>query len=304
MLSIIICSRSSKLCDSLLENISNTIGVEYEIIAIDNSNNQHSIFSAYNEGYAQSKFPFICFVHEDVLFHSSKWGELIIRHLELPKSGILGLSGGELIVRNPGAGSALITCEKITQSDLRGKKSTQRIHLPEGYNKSRLPVVVLDGVFLCMRRELMTQICFDEQLKGFHGYDIDISIQSTLAGYVNYVIYDIDLEHFSRGKMDIVYYRNYIRIFKKWEKYLPLCGIGVTCQLRSQIDEIERIGLKVLTKNLVRSGMSIAEISDEISFFTNLTPTLKNLNNLKNIRLQIIFIRLLSCPKYFFRQIK
>jgi len=61
---------------------------------------------------------------------------------------------------------------------------------------------------MCMRRELMQNIRFDETFNGFHAYDYDISIQSIVAGYTNYTIYDIKIEHFSKGKTDIVYFIN------------------------------------------------------------------------------------------------
>jgi hypothetical protein len=46
---------------------------------------------------------------------------------------------------------------------------------------------------MCMRRELMQNIRFDETFNSFHGYDYDISIQSIVAGYTNYTIYDIKI---------------------------------------------------------------------------------------------------------------
>ena len=46
---------------------------------------------------------------------------------------------------------------------------------------------------MCMRRELMQNIRFDETFNGFHAYDYDISIQSIVAGYTNYTIYDIKI---------------------------------------------------------------------------------------------------------------
>ena len=44
---------------------------------------------------------------------------------------------------------------------------------------------------MCMRRELMQNIRFDETFNDFHDYDI--SIQSIVAGYTNYTIYDIKI---------------------------------------------------------------------------------------------------------------
>jgi len=46
-------------------------------------------------------------------------------------------------------------------------------------------------VFLCANRNLFSKIAFDENLKGFHGYDLDICLQSAFAGFQNYVVFDV-----------------------------------------------------------------------------------------------------------------
>ena len=97
MLSIIICSKHKVLPASFLGNIDQTVGVAYEIVCIDNSENKYSIFSAYNLGVARSQYPFLCLVHEDVYFHTENWGNKVIKHLSEPKTGIVGIAGGNLV---------------------------------------------------------------------------------------------------------------------------------------------------------------------------------------------------------------
>ena len=53
MVSIIICSVSPLLLEDLKQNIAQTIGVEYEIIAIDNREKRWPIAKAYNYGVQQ-----------------------------------------------------------------------------------------------------------------------------------------------------------------------------------------------------------------------------------------------------------
>ena len=54
MISCVICSRQPDISAELKENIASTIGCEYELIVIDNSKNEHSIYSAYNQGVVKS----------------------------------------------------------------------------------------------------------------------------------------------------------------------------------------------------------------------------------------------------------
>ena len=75
LISIIVCARDKKIAPSLSKNINSTIGdVDYEIVWIDNSSKQYSIFEAYNLGEQRSSGEYLCFMHEDILFHSNNWG--------------------------------------------------------------------------------------------------------------------------------------------------------------------------------------------------------------------------------------
>ncbi len=257
MISIIICSKYSELNKSLCDNIEKTIGVAYEIIHIDNSQHGYSIFSAYNLGWEKSKYPYTCFVHEDVLFHTPNWGEKIINHLQNPTCGIVGIAGGALVTNVPGSWSDDGGMVNIIQSNHHSKKRTLR---PHGFQGKYREVVLLDGVFLCMRRELLHQIRFDETIGGFHGYDLDISIQSHVAGYSNFVIYDVLLEHFSIGDRSRRYYDNLLQLFDKWEDSLPIFSRDYPTNKRKYLFWIEKYKLKRLLMKLVKNGFSSSEI--------------------------------------------
>jgi len=273
--------------------------VKHEIIPIDNSENKHSIFSAYNAGIEQSNYPYLCFVHEDVLFHSNNWGENVIAHLQDPKTGILGVAGADLALRVPASWANLISpSQNILQTDINCKKTTEFLLEPANYSLTKRSSITIDGILLCMRRNITDKIRFDENLEGFHGYDYDISLQATVAGYINYVIYDIKLEHFSKGKTDIHYFRNLISIYKKWEKYLPIIGENITEEERRGIQNLEQKKLLQLTKKMVRKGFESNEIVNEISYYA------RKINFPKATRflyIKIFFIRIFNCPKYLLK---
>jgi hypothetical protein len=299
MLSIIICSRHKALDKEFVDNIAATVGVDYELINVDNSENTFTIFSAYNEGTTRSKFPYLCFVHEDIRFHTQGWGERVISHLQDPKTGIVGMAGADLVVRVPAAWTNTLSySHNILQTDLSGKHPTELLFQPEGYTLSKRTTVTLDGILLAMRKELMQKIRFDESLKGFHGYDYDISLQSTIAGYQNYVIYDIRVEHFSRGKTNVDYFRNLIAIYKKFENHFPIIGSNISTAQLKTIPEFEVKKLYQLTKKMVRKGFSSKEIKTEISYFARLIGYPKAAYCLS---IRVFFIRLFNAPKYLFK---
>ena len=95
MISCIICSRQPDISAELKENIVSTIGCEYELVVVDNSKNEYSIFSAYNEGVRRAKGDILCFMHEDILFYNKGWGFSIISHCKKYSDvGVLGVYGG------------------------------------------------------------------------------------------------------------------------------------------------------------------------------------------------------------------
>ena len=103
MISIIICSRSNNIPLALQYSISATIGVEYELVVIDNSDNQFSIFQAYNIGVQKAKYPYICFLHEDVEFVCDEigWGRELEEILSCTETGVVGLAGSDIVTRIP-----------------------------------------------------------------------------------------------------------------------------------------------------------------------------------------------------------
>ncbi len=299
MISIIICSTKPDISVILKENINDTIGVDYELIVIDNSTNLESIFSAYNKGVEQSKFSFLCFIHEDILFRTKDWGKNIIAHLNEKNTGIIGVSGGKIMTKVPAswwlAGPG---CKNIIQHY---KNKTTLLEVSENCSGIRQPAIVLDGVFLSLRRELFNQIRFDAELSGFHGYDHDICVQSIVAGFNNYVVFDMLIEHFSEGSMNAQYYTNLIKIHKKWQNYLPLFSIDTPGEAKKNINNTELKLLGKFIRRMVRTGFTTEEIILNTKFFIDRLANKKAKERLKFIYFTIFIERLIKAPKYLFK---
>ncbi len=295
MLSIIVCSRHEEPLPEFANNIQQTVGVDYELIHIDNSENKYSIYSAYNAGVHKAQYPHLCFVHEDVLFQTVNWGEKVLTHLQMPNIGIIGLAGGDVMTRIPAEWWTLNKSIHITHTDKSGLKPEEVLHFPVNFTGIRRSVVLLDGVFLCMKRSFFKDIRFDEILGGFHGYDYDICAQSIVAGFNNYVIYDIDLEHFSTGKMDADYLQKLDLIFRKWEKQLPLFEQHISVnQQKKLLPKLEKRRMKKMLKNLIRSGMSRTETAGIMTGYTLKFGTRFQIFMLHFIQIRIYFIQIIS----------
>ncbi len=298
MISIIICSRNKHISTALEENIKSTIGVEYEIVTIDNSENKYSLFSAYNYGVKLSNYPYLCFVHEDVFFRTNKWGINLIGHLNKDRCGIVGVAGGKIATNVPAQWSNENRYIHIIQHYKKAKKAA---YLKEPADNSKLceSVVLVDGVFLSMRRELFSHLNFDESLGGFHSYDYDISIQAIVVGYNNFVVYDILLEHFSAGFKDDRYYKNLIKVYKKWVHKLPLFTSDRANYTANDIQNIEKERLKKLIRRMAKTGFSTNEIVANTAYFVEILKAKGIFLDMKFIKLKVFFIKLYKSILFF-----
>lgn len=273
MISIIICSRNKTIPLQLKENIANTVGVDYELICIDNSNNTYSIFEAYNKGVSLSKFPFLCFVHEDVLFHTPKWGLNLIKHMSKPNIGVAGVAGGAYVSSVPADWTNPIKLIHIIQYVKKKNRSILRYN-PKNQIEPK-NAILLDGVFLSMPKNVFQQIKFDENLTGFHGYDYDICFQSISKGYTNIVLYDILIEHFSQGYASKEFYCNLLIIFNKWKSILPLQTTDINFSMKERFNIDKKRANKLIRKMAYHSFESI----DILFIFNNLLALNNNLRS-------------------------
>jgi hypothetical protein len=223
MISIVICSISKKLREELAVNIEKTIGVEFEVIIIDNSEANYSICKVYNIGAGKARFPYLCFVHEDIIFETRDWGIKFLSHLQNPETGLIGVAGSSYKASVPSSWSCPQS-QATTHVVQYGHGDDQSpVHVqPENISKKPYEAVVVDGLFFGTRKDVWELHTFDEELlKGFHGYDIDFSLQVTRTHKV-YVVYDIVINHFSPGNQTQSWLDNAVLISRKWKSYLPL----------------------------------------------------------------------------------
>ena len=248
LLSIIICSRDKSLYDRLVLNIEKTIGYPHEIICITGAS---SICEAYQEGLDNSNGQFCVFLHEDIIFHSTNWGDKLISYFREDQAlGLVGVAGAKSKTLVPSAwwdcpeGDKVI---RIIQHFSTGEIKDQN----QGFNKSKIErVAIIDGVFMALRKN--KSIHFDKSLDGFHGYDLDLSLSVIKAGYTIYVTDEIVLEHYSSGSLSMSWVNSLFHTHRNHLSVLPISlsffGYSISQEIRNLIQLFKHY-LNLVMKN-------------------------------------------------------
>lgn len=235
MISIIICNRKSTINLTLKENIRNTVGVEHEIISIDNSRGQYNIFQAYNEGVKRASGDILCFMHDDVLFLGNGWGKIVEQVFATDKTiGALGVDGGHFM---PDCPCSWTTCHTTSFKTWRTNPNgtyTKYDNTAFSNGNRTVEVASIDGLWMCIRHSLFDTIQFDDNtFSGFHCYDSDICMQILNIGYRILMTYDIDIVHDSHGTYNKCFFKNIELWHKKWHDHLPIVR-GIELSEREQ----------------------------------------------------------------------
>ena len=254
MISLIICSKYPETAAALAKNIQETIGVDYEIIHIDNSCRQYGICEAYNIGVERAKGDYLCFMHEDLIFHSYNWGASVEYYLGNGATDMLGIAGSFYVPAHYDWRFGKLGYVNLIQG-----LHTFGEH-PVYYNKGirwnvTAPlkrVAIVDGCWFCIKKEyfLDGKLKFDsETFNDFHLYDSDISMQANMAGLTISVSSDIIIEHTSEGYYTNAFKEGNADFINKWKDHLPYA-----VKQLSKRDEVitDEEAEKLLTERLER----------------------------------------------------
>ncbi|WP_300597099.1 glycosyltransferase [Niabella sp.] len=239
MLSIVISSYREAFYTAIENNIAATIGAEipYELVQVKNPGSM-SVCQAYNKGLELSQYPYVLFLHEDLLFNTSGWGRTLLQIFKQNQQiGLIGVAGGLYKSKAPSGWWDIDDRAKYIYVRHGNKEENEPMHYGFGIHTHEhiVRVLSLDGLFIALRKS--TGLRFNERLKGYHQYDLGISIDAHLKGYEAVCTDLIDITHFSMGNVDKSWIESADVFFDLYARHLPLyISSNTTLRQKKQLE--------------------------------------------------------------------
>lgn len=248
-----------KIDPTFVEHLRNTVGPKnVEIIPIENDG-KYSLTQAYNMILDQASNDIVILCHDDIYFENKSWGSNVLYHFQKnPEYGVLGVAGTTHMPKSGQWWEDKSKMHGIVNHEHQGKKWESKYSNSLG--KKIQDVVVVDGLFMCVNKNNITKN-FNEEVKGFHMYDIDFCFRNFLEGVKVGVIYDVRVTHKSIGMTNQEWEKNKDQFAETYKEFLP-AKINRNLTLDSRI-KVLISGLYMNT--FTGSEMYLYELSKELS---------------------------------------
>ena len=217
MITVIYCTRQPN--PSHTEHLIKSSGLHNKIEVIEIINNGESLTKAYNRGLKQAKNDIVVFCHDDLTIETKQWGNKLIKLFDKnPEYGIIGVAGTKYMApsgqwwENPRKmyGRVAHTHE--------GK--TWLSSYSDDLGQSLEEVVVCDGVWFATHKNRIKKT-FNENVEGFHFYDVTFSFDNHLEGVKVGVTTLIRINHQSIGMTNQAWESNRKDFSEAYQTHLP-----------------------------------------------------------------------------------
>jgi hypothetical protein len=216
----VVCSSQHPL-DKFKEEILKSSGLQNKIEFLGYENKgEFSLTEIYNRGLKEAKYDHIVFLHHDLTIETKQWGVKLLKLFEKnPEFGIIGVAGSKNMPisgqwwENPKKmyGRVQHTHEGKSWLSIYSDDLGQRIE----------EVVNVDGVFFAVDRTKIKNN-FNEEVKGFHFYDVSFSFENHLAGVKVGVTTFIRINHKSIGMTNDAWEQNRQQFAEAHKDILPV----------------------------------------------------------------------------------
>lgn len=220
------------------------------------NNGQKSLTEVYNEILNESKDDIIILLHDDLYFEKNGWVRRVIKHFEDTDYGILGVAGTTYLPKSGQWWEDRSKMVGIVNHEHQGRKweSKYSNNLGSDIHKT----IMVDGLFIAINKQRIKKT-FNEEVKGFHFYDVDFCFRNYLEDVKIGVIFDIRITHKSIGMTN-----------EEWEKNKNQFAETYLNQLPQKIKKTKDDKLKILIgclsfANFTGSELYVYELSKSLA---------------------------------------
>jgi hypothetical protein len=229
-----------------------------EFLGYEN-NGEFSLTEIYNRGLKEAKNDVIVFMHDDVSIETNNWAQKILKLFDRNQEfGVIGVAGTKYLAQS---GKWWEDPKKMYgrvmhTHDGRSWLSEYSADLGQIIE----PTIIVDGLFFAIDKRKIKKT-FDENVKGFHFYDLNFCLDNYLEEVKIGVTTIIRVNHKSIGMTNEQWEENRIQFAEKFKGHLP-----------QSIKRSIRKGEKL---NIIFSSMSFDDNSDKAKFMLEVALKLK-----------------------------
>jgi len=209
-----------KIDQYYIDLLKTTSGVkDVEVIAFENPNGE-SLTDLYNKGLIKTKNDIVLFCHDDLKFDTRNWGRKLLNHFKRsPEYGIIGLAGTRYLAETGRWWEDFSKMHGAVYHEDNGKRWLTRYSKDVG--NSLDDVILVDGLFFAVNKKLLKHK-FNNNVKGFHFYDVDFCFSNYLKDVKIGVCTDIRVTHLSIGRTNDEWEENRKVFAEKYKEKLPV----------------------------------------------------------------------------------
>lgn len=178
-----------------------------------------SLTQVYNEILEESENDILILCHDDIYFEKNNWGNKVLKHFKRnPDYGIIGVAGSKYMPPSGRWWEVQTEMFGIVNHEHEGRKWTSKYS--ETKNNKLDDTIIVDGLFMVLnKKNIKTK--FNEEVKGFHFYEIDFCYRNFLNGVKIGVFYDVRITHKSIGMTNEQWENNRQQFTETFKNDLP-----------------------------------------------------------------------------------
>jgi len=182
------------------------------------NNGEKSLTEVYNEILNESTNDINVLLHDDLYFEKNGWVRKILNHFEESEYGILGVAGTTYLPKSGQWWEDRTKMIGIVNHEHNGKKWESKYS--DNLGKDIRETVIVDGLFIALDKKRIKK-SFNEDVKGFHMYDVDFCFRNYLENVKIGVIFDVRVTHKSIGATNEQWEKNKEQFVNTYSDSLP-----------------------------------------------------------------------------------